>query len=330
MNLACSFFPSSHHFHLLTAFRKIRRFSLACAASGYELTVFIDSAPKERVAAGKFARKTAKSIRIGEKRNPMGMPCLLGDMFRDCGVEVRYALDEEADGTLLASAVAEGAAVLSGDRDFYRFVLDGSQVLPVEIFQNYVFLDDGLELVPSSPPSRMKTPRTLRMPPGRTDPLYSTGFIESLLNTRRYIRGAPTPLLRRIGRNPHLSALPLRQAVYSRILGSASVITEVFPEWDSLSGKVQYRSHDVVPDPSLDALLDRPKEALEHIFRTESLASEKPEDVSELMWENHLYSLHAITFELCSVATGKPMWTIFQENCDLMRFYGENGFLSPM
>jgi hypothetical protein len=77
----------------------------------------------------------------GEKRVPQGCAVMLGDMFRMEGVPVHYSFHDNDD-TLAAYAVRDGALVLSGDRDFFRYT---GNVLILQIYFRYT----GNVLIPS-------------------------------------------------------------------------------------------------------------------------------------------------------------------------------------
>jgi hypothetical protein len=53
-----------------------------------------------------------------------GASILLGEMFTAAGAEVRYSMEADNDDTIASYAQLDGAAVLSRDRDFFRY--DGS------------------------------------------------------------------------------------------------------------------------------------------------------------------------------------------------------------
>jgi hypothetical protein len=113
-----------------------------------------------------------------------------------------------------------------------------------------------------------------------------------------YRRGSPSPLVRSLG-NPHLDIRRLRQALYSRknIIGS---VIEIFPIWSEKDNQVKWTEDTVTPDKSLDDLLDYPEKAMEVLFPKSSLL--RPDGVSKFDWQNHLYAIHSIVYELCALA----------------------------
>lgn len=319
LNVANSFFSPTHHWHLPIAHHKIKKFVAACRGAGYEPTIFMDAGARTSDAAAKARRRTAKNIRALMRRNPMGLQAMMGDMFKECNVDVRYAVEAECDHTLASWAVMEGADVLSQDKDYYRYRWRGEPAPIVNIYESYLVQGGFLSLIPSSPPVRRRPPLELLDPPPSFSTDYYASTIKELRENSVFRRGAPTSLMRILGTNPHLDALPLRAAWYARLFGRNSnrAITEVFPIWDPQTSNVFYTSHRVVPDPAHDSLLDKPAEAVEFLFRPDRLTAERPDEVSPLAWSNHIFALHAVTFELCSMASGRSMWEIFRYTVDL-------------
>lgn len=78
-----------------------------------------------------------------------------------------------------------------------------------------------------------------------------------------------------------------------------NTIDETFPVWQD--DKVVWLSEKVNPDNDKEDLLDNPENAYETFFPSSELV--KPEDVSKLDWKNHLFALHSIVYELCSMGS---------------------------
>jgi len=322
-NFTNAFFSSSHHWHLLSALRKITLFCSLSRQSGYEPILLQDAAPKTLEKAEKARRRLAKDVRKEKRRAPFGVSGLMGDMFRAQGVEVHYSIEKECDEAVAFWAARTGGAILSGDRGYFRYEVDGERAIKGGIYRNFSVEGGELVLVPSGPKVRRKG-AVLEVSEAQpvTSPEYKTATVNGIVNHGLYIRGSPTPLLRRLGWNPHVVARPLRQALYARILGSrTAVVTESFPMWDPQLTDVSFAPFEVKPDPTHDRLLESPIEAVDFLFQPDKLWDQKPEDVDYLMWENHIYSLYAVTFEICSLGTGRSVWEIFSRNLDLRRFY---------
>ena len=89
---------------------------------------------------------------------------------------------------------------------------------------------------------------------------------------------------------------PLRQAVYSRL--NCGSVLEILPHWDPKKTgdeRATLLKELVEPHDEFDKLLDSPREAFEEFFGDE----EKPENVSELEWRNHVFSEKSVIADLC-------------------------------
>jgi hypothetical protein len=64
-------------------------------------------------------------------------------MFKDLKVNVNYS-DLDNDDTIAAYAEYDGAVVLSGDKDYYRY-----SYATFPVFSDYEIINDKLELIPS-------------------------------------------------------------------------------------------------------------------------------------------------------------------------------------
>ena len=72
------------------------------------------------------------------------------------------------------------------------------------------------------------------------------------------------------------------------------------------------------PDDKLEKLLDSPRDAFKEFFGDE----EKPENVSELQWRNHVFSQKSVIAHLCVWAKERSDAEPHQENpnyLDLLR-----------
>jgi hypothetical protein len=70
----------------------------------------------------------------------------------------------------------------------------------------------------------------------------------------------------------------------------------------------------VTPDPSLIPLLSKPWEALDYAFPPDQRPKAPTgKSVPEWAWQNHLFGIHSITFELCSVVSGISLLQLMQE-----------------
>lgn len=109
------------------------------------------------------------------------------------------------------------------------------------------------------------------------------GSLLDALETRTYTRGAPSPLIRLLGRNPHEDARPLRGALMRLLLERRSFsdlwledfrsgvvdFKEKLPVWDAAAGAVMWREADlrvpIVPDATTaDAAAAEPAREAEY------------------------------------------------------------------
>ena len=73
---------------------------------------------------------------------------------------------------------------------------------------------------------------------------------------------------------------------------------EILPHWDPKKTgdeRATILKDLVESDDELDKLLDSPREAFDKFFGDE----EKPENVSELEWKNHVFSQKSVIADLC-------------------------------
>jgi hypothetical protein len=272
---------------------------------------------------------------------PQGLSLLLGGAFAAAGVPVHYSADADNDDTLAACAHARGAAVLSGDKDFFRYTVPASGTHAHEPARYQVFSGwhehrasaahgraPGLTLLRHEGPKpgqRRPSPRDLILPPPAVMTLADDPSFGRLPVTRHYLRGAPSPLVRALGPryNEHLVARPLRTALYALKFGNLSpalVIREEFPVWDDRIG-VDWDVTDVavpsVPDPAWQALLLGPPLA--------TVAALFPAEAADIAagvlrpgthkqfsgggvatasdWKMHCFACKGVVFELCCAAT---------------------------
>jgi hypothetical protein len=94
---------------------------------GYDISMeegrsFIVCCVKKLLQGRKIVHLWFDGLLQGRKNVPHGLAGLLGDLFRECGVEVVYSDKDDNDDTLAWHAHADGADVLSDDKDFFRWV----------------------------------------------------------------------------------------------------------------------------------------------------------------------------------------------------------------
>lgn len=292
---AATFFtPGRPHWEISRGRARVRSFVLQCHNAGWDLKVFIDAALKKGEAHNKWVRRREQEVKMGYRLVPQGLHLALGDAFREQGVEVLYSYAADKDDTLAAFAERDGAAVLSNDYDFLCYI---GSTFPVYGDLKIDSAKNLIQLGPEKQNRRGPATRDILVPPPETttiDPCLCS------LHENIYRRGAPSPLVRNYG-NPHIAVRPLRQALYAR-RGVKGLVLETFPVWSEHDQKVVWTDDLVEAAPLLDDCLDDPQKALGLFFPESSRV--QPAGVSSKDWEDHVYSFHAVVYELCAMASG--------------------------
>ncbi|KAJ3328939.1 hypothetical protein HDU76_008991 [Blyttiomyces sp. JEL0837] len=286
----------SHWFMVTGMMQKVSQFALAARNSGWVVNSFIDASIKSTEAQKKWTERREAEIKNGIRNVPQGLQTLLGSCLEANAVKVFYSKDADNDDTLAAFAERDGAAVLSGDSDFFRY---NQSTFP--IYSKYKITSGPLlSLLEASKPEKGPSKRNLISPPPLTLGIHGNPTMNDVLVSREYRRGAPSPLVRKLG-NPHVAIKPLRQAFYSQTLNLPSdyVIKETFPEWCESESRVVWKAENVRPDNTHAALLNNPLGAVEKFYNV-TLNSSCPEGIAQVDWDNHLFGIHSIAIELCS------------------------------
>jgi hypothetical protein len=116
------FAKTKYSWSLKDPYNRVKLFVNACKEAKLDIKIFIDESVETDEAINKWKSRREKEVQNEEKFMPQGMSYFLGDMFKNLGVPVYYSLDEDNDDTLAFYANADGANVLSGDGDFYRYI----------------------------------------------------------------------------------------------------------------------------------------------------------------------------------------------------------------
>lgn len=98
---------------------------------------------------------------------------------------------------------------------------------------------------------------------------------------------------------PHITARGLRQAVYYK-LGYTKPIMEIFPYWNG--GDILWTEDLVNPDPRLDYLLDNPALGVSTIMAPKMF--KRPDGVTDLLWNQHLFACTMTVYNLSALASG--------------------------
>lgn len=335
LNFGEYWFPSAgRRWSLAEPRALVSGFCAAAQRASIQVTAFIDEGVKTDSALGKWRARRQREVAKGEKRMPHGWSIVLGEMFRAAGVRVLYSLEEDCDDTLAFYADRDGADVLSADRDFYRY--EGARYCIFHDFDRPALQHAGrLELLQRSPAhARIAATASSRRPLLDREPLLvpltaAVPSMAALRTSRCYLRGAPSPLVRALGFNPHARVGALRRAVYHTLFSvagggdtpadqaaeavAAVVIEESFPVWDAVDGCVQWPVAHVVPasptdDPRSHALLrGSPQAAFAQLFPQEAAGAPRPPSVSAREWERHCFACFAVVAELICAAKGSSL-----------------------
>lgn len=299
LNYSTDFFLL-HDWNCTRALARMDAFVSAAHNSGWSLKAFIDATSTSEEAKWKWRSRRAKEVRSGSKNMPHGCTILIGDMLRKCGVEVCYSFEADNDDTIAFHAQADGASILSHDKDMFRYL--GATFT---VFSDYEIRNGELKLTThrlhEQEGRRESSKRAIGSPPAV---LAETSHTQDGV----YLRGAPSPLVKALRCNPHAVVAPLRRAMFAK-LHIAGPIVEEWPEWCVETNDVKWVVHsDVVPatTPELDDMLASPVEAVKKYFPVEVMQSQSPPNrlISKKDWRNHVYCVRSVVYEIC--ATSDP------------------------
>lgn len=333
LNYGGLFFPVRSKWNLKRSLGTVRRFVTAAKKSGWVLKVFFDDWTSSSEADNKWRKRREKEVLEGYRNMPQGLSSLFGDMFRQCGVEVAYASFMDCDDTIAYHAEHDGATVLSGDSDMFRYT--GSTY---PIFEKYEYtynnrntqetirLLENLKQHGKGRPTRASSRPIL--PPPDTAP--RSLFVKN----NAYLRGAPSPLLRKLNLiNPHAVISPLRHAMYHALKMiratpaapaalppsatgndefNGTFIEEEWPTWSEEQGMVIWEKSKVNMAAAEAAysqygdLLCNPRAAFETFFPVESdvhnnIDNYVPSGVLTGDWFKHCFACRSVTMEICSI-----------------------------
>ena len=245
-------------------------FAAAARRSGLRAVAFVDLACVSEEARAKRRARRERGVREAARGVPHAAPQLLCEMLDAAGVEVRLSREADCDDSLAAHAAADGADVLSRDRDFARYFVrragegaaagaKGSDDEPARL-RVFAGVDEralargSLVLAcratpPASSSPSAPSPRLLPSPPPRFWTARDAPLLTRLLRlTRAFDAGAPSPLTRALG-NAHAATRQLRRALYSIVFageGPGVRVRESWPEWDAGAGAVAWREEEVI------------------------------------------------------------------------------------
>ena len=287
-----------NHWNWNSPFRKVKRFVQAVEKSGFILKVFIDGDNVSKEALTKWTTRRKTDVRKESNTLPAKAGFFLGMFFRRCRVEVHYSFEEDNDDTIAAYAQHYQAVVLSADRDFFRY-----RNRNYEVYCDFEYTSSGtLRLIPNKVEKRKPgcKLRDICSPLPKTIKQNYSKFRMKLPGNVDLRMGCPTQLVKSLG-NPHLALRPLRQAAYYRFRIEKKI--EYIPYWDQEYEEVGWDVSEVKPDKKYMKLLENPYDALEEIFMLSEM--KKPDNCSDVKWGNHIFSIIALTYDICSMIYDK-------------------------
>ena len=143
LNFSRSFFKDLNFWDLNKPFRLIKNFVQAVQRTGWHLEVFIDAGIQTKETMAKWRSRRAEQVRKCKLDVPPGLAVIYGDMFRENGIKVHYS-EVDNDDTIAAYAEYNKAHVLSGDKDYYRYL---EATFP--IYSGFEISNGYLELIES-------------------------------------------------------------------------------------------------------------------------------------------------------------------------------------
>ena len=315
-----TYFIPLHDWSCTRALARMDEFVQAASRSGVKLRAFIDESTNSDEASEKWRSRREKEVKTGTRMVPQGATVLMGDMLKMCGAEVCYSMEADNDDTLAFHAHADGASILSNDKDMFRYI--GATYT---VYSSFAVRNGQLHLTkhhlhePDSSPKRGPSKRPIGPPPAVQTEVHH-------VQSGVYLRGAPSPLVRELGFNPHGVVAPLRHTMYS-ILNYSGPITEEWPEWDAVENKVRWVVHTDIypptrPDPALVELLHNSDAAVAAFFPNEVYAPIYPprRSIRKDDWQKHVFSVRSVVYELCVMAnrsgpTLLDLWLQFERHC---------------
>jgi hypothetical protein len=338
LNFGNFFFDkASYNWSLYPPKQKIKAFIRALNKQGIKSKIFIDESVESEEAIQKWKTRREKEIIQEKKGVPQGMSTFLGDIFRKEGIPVLYSLDADNDDTLAAYAQVDGADVLSGDGDFYRYrertyrIFSDFDRIKFEATGQLDFIENTTAKVERIMNDKKDIMRDLIIPlPKCVDEKITIPCVTILQQFKLFRRGVPSPLIKELGFNPHITIKPLRRAIYNHIFKDEKnediskdktneiTIKEEFPYWSTEENKVVwtnenvtlYKENDKEYIKMMKLLKQTPDKALQFFFPNECkgipINGIKPKN-----WRKHCFACKSIICELYCMYNGKTLLSYF-------------------
>ena len=315
LNYSEAFFKPYSRWNLKKSLEKVKQFVAAARKSNYKLKLFIDDSISTNEAVKKWRKRREREIIKGEKRVPQGTSVLLGDMFQRCGVSVLYSLKSDNDDTLACHAHADGADILSSDGDFFRY--EGAAYTVWADFDHDKLRAGIFKLIPHTyekvSKSQKISKRILTEPPIARKTYTNVNDFKNTIKNKDYIyiSGVPSPLVRALGVNPHITIAPLRHALFSSIFDQGTVIKEEFPNWNATKSNFEWYINEITVSTEHNdyvELLENPRKAFLALFPNEA-QNIKPQTLrcTANDWTNHRFACCCIVSTVCCIFKGKEL-----------------------
>jgi hypothetical protein len=309
LNFGDYFFPLSD-WNVTKAFQRVRGFVSASANSHFKIKVFIDDAVPSIESERKWKTRREKEVRKGTKNMPTSMSRMLGEMFHDCGVDTIYSDEMDCDTTIACFAHADGADILSDDKDLFRYT-DASYTL----YSDFQIKSKRMFIYPKPRP----TGKSLASLPIGPKPAVRSSCLH--IENGVYRRGVVTPLVRALQIDAHSILIPLLRARFVRD-GVSGPVVETWPVWDSSKEEVAWYYEEVITLQTTVVflqLLDTPDSAFEFFFS--DIEGHKPSSIDKTLWKKHLYGLRSLVYDICST-DASPMykfWITYEASMGSLR-----------
>lgn len=318
LNFARSrFFDKADDWSIERASQRVKNFAQTCRKQGIEVVAFVDFI-RTGEALEKMLTRTTKAIENGERGVPQHLVDIMCELFDRYGIELRKSTSVNNDDTLASHAFHDKVPILSGDLDFQTYMhieSDGSsRPANLEVYSNFKINEEGEFLTEKKPPwlvtariqERNLGPRHILTPP----PTFKTvgdgdDWAKILDETRLNELGAPSPLIRRLGKNPHETVKDLRRACYKAVLSGSDMsipIRETYPVWNYNFSRVDIKEDSVdVSDPQNALMLDlllNPRRAFEYFFPEETQKYPPKNGIDPVDWYKHCHGCRVIVIRL--------------------------------
>jgi len=288
--------------------QQIEQLVSALKNCNYSLKVFIKSENVSKDKKEKWMVKREKEVQFESIETVPKIAYLLWGLFTENKVQVFFNCEASFHDTIASNAQLSKAIVLTNSQKLFKY-----QNRHFQIFEGYQITKNGsITFIPFKNPVNPKVNKIISSVPAK---ILTKNMLSFILQQNELMMGCPTMFVRRFG-NPYITLRPLRQAAYA-CLGIKEMI-EILPFWDHNDQKVKWNFNVVQPDAKFDNLLDSPFQAIEQLYVISKLM--KPQECPLNQWNNYLFGLNILVFEICCLAKDECEKKIFE----LMKTAGKN------